>query len=49
VLIPTFANKFSSDYGLQSAAGLVAVLPPVLLVVLLQKYLLSGLLKGATK
>ena len=49
VLIPTFANKFSSDYGLQSAAGLLAVLPPVLLVVLLQKYLLSGLLKGATK
>jgi multiple sugar transport system permease protein len=49
VLIPTFASKFSSDYGLQSAAGLIAVLPPVLLVVLLQKYLLSGLLKGATK
>ncbi|MGN6741979.1 MAG: carbohydrate ABC transporter permease [Amnibacterium sp.] len=49
VLIPTFANKFSSDYGLQSAAGLIAVLPPVLLVVLLQKYLLSGLLKGASK
>jgi multiple sugar transport system permease protein len=49
VLIPTFASKFSSDYGLQSAAGLVAVLPPVLLVVLLQKHLLSGLLKGATK
>jgi multiple sugar transport system permease protein len=49
VLIPTFASKFSSDYGLQSAAGLIAVLPPVLLVVLLQRYLLSGLLKGATK
>jgi multiple sugar transport system permease protein len=49
VLIPTFASKFSSDYGLQSAAGLIAVLPPVLLVVLLQKYLLSGLLKGASR
>jgi len=49
VLIPTFASKFSSDYGLQSAAGLIAVLPPVVLVVLLQKHLLSGLLKGATK
>lgn len=49
VLIPTFASKFSSDYGLQSAAGLIAVLPPVLLVLLLQKHLLSGLLKGATK
>ncbi|MDB5733306.1 MAG: putative permease component of transporter [Variovorax sp.] len=49
VLIPTFASKFSSDYGLQAAAGLIAVLPPVVLVVLLQKHLLSGLLKGATK
>lgn len=49
VLIPTFTSKFSSDYGLQAAAGLIAVLPPIILVILLQKYLLSGLLKGASK
>lgn len=47
VLIPTFGNKVSTDFGLQAAAGLVAVTPPILLVVFLQKHLLSGLLKGA--
>lgn len=49
VLIPTFASKYSSNYGLQAAAGLLAVLPPVLLVIVLQRHLLSGLLKGASK
>lgn len=49
VLIPSFASKFSSDFGLQAAAGLIAVLPPVLLVVFLHKHLLSGLLKGSSR
>ena len=49
VLIPSFATKYSSDFGLQAAAGLVAVVPPVLLVVFLQKHLLSGLLKGSSR
>jgi multiple sugar transport system permease protein len=49
VLIPTFASKFSSDFGLQAAAGLVALVPPALLVIFLQKHLLSGLLKGSSR
>jgi multiple sugar transport system permease protein len=49
VLIPTFASKFSSDLGLQAAAGLLAVVPPVALVIALQRHLLSGLLKGASR
>jgi len=49
VLIPALVGKYSSDYGLQAAAGLIAVVPPVLLVILLQRNLLSGLLKGASR
>lgn len=49
VLIPSFASKYSSDYGLQAATGLVAVIPPVLLVIFLQRHLLSGLLTGASR
>lgn len=49
VLIPALVGKFTSDYGLQAAAGLMAVVPPVLLVILLRKHLLSGLLKGASR
>ncbi|MBO0810638.1 MAG: carbohydrate ABC transporter permease [Microlunatus sp.] len=49
VLIPSFASKFSSDYGLQAATGLIAVIPPVLLVIFLQRHLLAGLLRGASR
>lgn len=49
VLVPTFVTKYSSDFGLQAAAGLIAVVPPVLLVVFLQKHLLSGLLMGSSR
>lgn len=49
VLIPTFASKYGSDYGLQAAAGILAVIPPFILVIFLQKYIVSGILQGATK
>lgn len=49
VVIPTYATQFSSNYGLQAAAGLLAVLPPLLLVVALRRYLLAGLISGAVK
>ena len=49
VVIPTYATLFSSNYGLKAAAGLLAVLPPLLLVVVLQRRLLAGLLSGAVK
>jgi multiple sugar transport system permease protein len=49
VLIPQYAGKYSQDYGLQSAAAIIALLPPALLVLWLRRYLLSGLLAGAGK
>lgn len=49
VVIPTFASRYRTDYGLQAAAGLLAVLPPLLLVVALRRHLLSGLISGAIK
>jgi multiple sugar transport system permease protein len=49
VLIPQYAGKYAQDYGLQSAAAIIALLPPALLVLWLRKYLLSGLLAGAGK
>lgn len=49
VVIPTYATQFASNYGLKAAAGLMAVLPPLLLVVLLRRHLLSGLISGAIK
>jgi multiple sugar transport system permease protein len=38
-----------TDYGLMCAAGVLASLPPVLLAIFFQRYLLAGLTAGAVK
>lgn len=47
VLIPQYTTRFSQNYGLQAAAGIIALLPPATVVVWLNRYLLRGLLRGA--
>jgi multiple sugar transport system permease protein len=49
VLIPQYASRFSQDYGLQAAAGLIALLPPAIVVLWLNRHLMRGLLTGALK
>ena len=49
VLIAEFSSKFGPDYISMSAAGVVASLPPLLLALLFQKYLVRGLTAGAVK
>jgi len=49
VLIPQYASRYGQDYGLQAAAGLIALLPPVLVVIWLNRHLMRGLLTGALK
>ncbi|SNB73937.1 carbohydrate ABC transporter membrane protein 2, CUT1 family [Arboricoccus pini] len=49
VLIPEFVGKNYVDYGLMNAAGMLSIIPPVLLVLLLNRYLIRGLTAGATK
>lgn len=49
VLIPNFVTRYSTNYGLQAAAGFVALLPPAVLVLGLRRFLVSGLLRGAFK
>jgi multiple sugar transport system permease protein len=49
VLIPQFASRYGQNYGLQAAAGLIALLPPVLVVIWLNRHLMRGLLTGAVK
>lgn len=47
VLITQYTSHFSVDFGLQAAAGMIALIPPILVVAWLNRYLLKGLLKGA--
>ncbi len=49
VLIPQYASRYGQDYGLQAAAGLIALLPPALVVIWLNRHLMRGLLTGALK
>lgn len=49
ILIPEFATKNFIDYGLINAGGSVAMIVPILIVLFLNRYLVSGLTAGAVK
>jgi multiple sugar transport system permease protein len=49
VLIPEFATKNFIDYGLITAAGSIAIIVPALVVIFLNRYLVTGLLAGSVK
>ncbi|MFG1658303.1 carbohydrate ABC transporter permease [Micromonospora chersina] len=49
VAIAEFTGRNAVDFGLIAAGGVLAALPPVVLAVLFQRYLISGLAAGAVK
>jgi multiple sugar transport system permease protein len=49
VAIAEFTGRNAVDFGLIAAGGIVASIPPLLLTLALQRYLLSGLSSGAVK
>lgn len=49
VAIADFSAKYSTDFGLVSVGGLLAALPPVVVALALQRFLVSGLTAGAVK
>ncbi|MET3291779.1 UNVERIFIED_CONTAM: multiple sugar transport system permease protein [Brevibacillus sp. OAP136] len=49
VAIAEFSGKYGVDYGLVAAAGIVASLPPVLIALFTQKYLVKGMTAGGVK
>lgn len=49
VVITEFSSKFGSDYVMSSTGGVIASLPPVLMALVFQKYIIAGLTAGAVK
>jgi ABC-type glycerol-3-phosphate transport system permease component len=49
VIIPKFASQYTTDYGAQAAAAVVVTIPLVLLVLIFQRRIVSGLTAGAVK
>ena len=49
VAIPNFATVYTVDYGAQAAAAVVVTVPIVILVLIFQRRIVSGLTAGAVK
>lgn len=49
VAIAEFSGQHMVDYGMIAAGGVLAALPPVLIALFLQKYIVQGLAAGAVK
>ena len=49
VVIPNFATIYTVDYGAQAAASVVVTVPLVILVLIFQRRIVSGLTAGAVK
>jgi multiple sugar transport system permease protein len=49
VAISEFTTRHMIDYGLMMTGGLLSALPPLLVALALQKYIVSGLTSGAIK
>jgi multiple sugar transport system permease protein len=49
VAIADFTGRYSTDFGLVAAGGLIASVPPVLLAVAFQRFVVGGLSAGAVK
>jgi len=49
VFIAEFVGRHSVDYGMMAAGGVLAAIPPVLIALVFQRYIVSGLTAGMVK
>jgi len=49
VIVSMFVSDIDVDYGMMCAAGVLGGLPPILIAIVLQKYIVTGLMQGAVK
>jgi multiple sugar transport system permease protein len=49
VVITEFVTKNTQDFGMISAGGLIALIPPAIIAIVFRKFIASGLVAGATK
>jgi len=49
VAIAEFMGRFTVDYGLMCAAGMIASVPPILIALIFQRFIIQGLTSGAVK
>jgi multiple sugar transport system permease protein len=49
VAIAEFTGRHAIDFGMMATGGVIAAIPPMLIALIFQRYLISGLASGALK
>jgi len=49
IVVASFASDFTISFSFINAAGVLAVVPPVILAIMFERYIVSGLTAGAVK
>jgi multiple sugar transport system permease protein len=49
VAFSEFAGRYTTDFGLVAAGGILAALPPIIVALIFQRYVVSGMAAGAVK
>ena len=49
IVIAEFLTKHGSEYTKLAASGVIASIPPIMIALIFQKYIISGLVRGALK
>lgn len=49
VAIAEFSGRHLTDYGMTAAGGIIASIPPVLIAIIFQRYLITGMSGGGVK
>ncbi|HEX6295291.1 MAG TPA: carbohydrate ABC transporter permease [Burkholderiales bacterium] len=49
IVVASFASDFTISFAFINAAGVLAVVPPVLMAIIFERYIVSGLTAGAVK
>ena len=49
IVIASFTSDFTVSFSFLNAAGVVAIVPPVVLALVFERYIVSGLTAGAVK
>jgi multiple sugar transport system permease protein len=49
IVVASFTSDFTISFSFINAAGLIAVIPPVILAIVFERYIVSGLTAGAVK
>lgn len=49
VAIAEFTGRHAIDYGMMATGGIIAAIPPILIALVFQRFLISGLTSGAVK